>query len=147
MGIPLKKLTKGDRLFLDKQGTQLFVLHPGRIEGSTNENSLATWLTFGSTSFLFTADIKKKQQRAIIENFPVVKEADCVQVPHHGGKVSTKFADFLGPKVYIVSTGKNKWDKPFFKELAKLQGDIYRTDVSGTIVVESDGKTVQVIKE
>ncbi len=123
------------------------ILHPADLNGSANRNSIVSWLTFGRTSFLFTADIQGPQQKQIMELFPEIRSADAIQVPHHGGRISRKFAAYLGKKIFIVSTGKNKYNKPFARELEKLQGRILRTDRQGTIVLESDGKKVRVVHE
>ena len=48
------------------------------------------------------------------------------------------------PQIFIISTGPNKWDIPRDNELQSLDGKLYRTDVHGTIILESDGLSVSV---
>ena len=79
--------------------------------------------------------------------FPEIIAADCIQIPHHGGKLSDNFIELAGEKVLIMSTGENKYGKPFEKEIAKIKGQVYRTDRHGTIVVESNGYNLKVSHE
>lgn len=145
--VPMTVVRRGDEILVGTKDVRIQILHPADLSGSTNQNSVVTWLTFGETSFLFTADIKKSQQKEIMALFPEIQSADCVQVPHHGGKISRKFAEFLGNKIFVISTGENEYEKPYEQELEKLEGEIFRTDQHGAIVLESDGSTVRLLRE
>ena len=72
------------------------------------------------------------------------EDAQVVQIPHHGGKISEEFRDSFQNKIFIVSTGENDWGFPWPGELEKLKGRIYRTDKVGTVVVQTDGREVEV---
>ncbi|MFH1478524.1 MAG: MBL fold metallo-hydrolase [Candidatus Omnitrophota bacterium] len=145
--IPTKVLKRGDTLFSDQKDIKLEILNPKGLSGKANENSIVSYFTFKDTSFLFTSDIQVGQQLVLITSFPYIKLANVVQVPHHGGFITDEFAGFFVDKIFIVSSGENKFHKPYQKELDKLIGFVLRTDVLGTIVLESDGENVKVVNE
>jgi len=124
----------------------LEILHPEELSSDTNGNSLVLWLGFGETHFLFTADIGEKEQAEIILKNSFIKQADCVQIPHHGGPVHDQFAAYFEKAIFVMSTGKNQWGLPHESDLEKLTGEVFRTDRDGTIVLESDGRKVSVLQ-
>ena len=147
-------LRRGDEIDFAANDAYLKVLHPPDLSSSANENSIVTWLKFGQTSFLFTGDIQEPQQAQLIELFPEIKTADCIQIPHHGGIVSEQFVSFFDnvqvekqERFFVISTGKNDYNKPFLERLRQVQGNILRTDQMGTITLESDGRKVRVVHE
>lgn len=146
--IPVAVLKQDDRVPLDLEDAEITVLHPPAIDGSINENAIVLWLTYGETAFLLTADIQPEQQEAVLDRYPQIMSADVVLVPHHGGKISERFARAFGPEtIFVVSTGENPYGKPFADELNKLKGRIYRTDIHGVLVVSSDGTSLTVTHE
>jgi len=147
-GIEPVVIREGMELYPDDKNVFIKILHPQKIEGSTNENAIVTWLVYGKTSFLFMSDIQVKQQERIIELFPEIQAADCIQVPHHGGRVSDSFVALSKDRILIVSTGKNYRgeEKPIAAEISKLQGNLlYRTDKMGDITLVSNGRKVSLI--
>lgn len=122
----------------------LKILHPDRLDASANANSIVSWLNYKDIDVLFTGDIEPKQQDQLIERYEELKNADCIQVPHHGGPISEQFIQAFQDKIFIVSTGKNRWGIPDEENLKRLRGEVYRTDVHGTITLESDGKNLNV---
>ena len=146
--IPVAALKEGDELVLAGGEVRFLVLHPSALEGEINENAVVFWVTFNETSFLLTSDIQQPQQEAILARYPQVKSADIIQVPHHGGRISDRFAEsFRDDALLIVSTGTNEYGKPFVEELDKLKGKVLRTDLHGSIVLKSDGRHVRVVNE
>jgi len=144
--IPIRIVKRVEHIRPATKNVGVQILHPNNLSGAANENSIVIWITFDKISFLLTSDIQQPQQKEIIEFYPEIRSADVVQIPHHGGNINMKFAETLGNRIFIVSTGENKYGKPHQKELEKLQGKTLRTDVHGTIVFESDGKRVQLLK-
>lgn len=144
--IPIRVLKKDDVLDIGVPGMNLSILHPGQLSDDVNANSIVSWLTYGQTAFLFTSDIGENVQDNLLRDFPGIKTADCVQIPHHGGNVSDRFAGYFLSPLYIVSTGANPWGKPIHESLQKLKDQILRTDQAGTIVIESDGQRVKVLE-
>ena len=85
----------------------------------------------------------------ILRAFPSLK-TDVLKIGHHGSKSSTS-EDFLRavtPRIAVIScAAENRYGHPS-AEVIKLLTDfgvaIYRTDLSGTIVIGSDGKTLNI---
>jgi len=148
LGIPVTVLKEGDELTLGGGAVRCSILHPSDLDGAANENALVLWIVFKETSILLTSDIQVPQQEKLIARYPQVKSADVVQIPHHGGRISDKFAEGFGDDtVFIVSTGENAYGKPLVEELEKLKGKVLRTDLQGTIIIESAGGRVEVVHE
>ena len=147
-GIPVHRIHKGAQLTPGiPEDIAVKVLHPERtIADSVNGDSMVIQLCHGKTSFLFTADILPAQQDALITQFgDTLRTVGCVKVPHHGGPLSEQFADFFAGALMVICVGDNKWEAPPKEDLMKLQGTVLRTDHNGTVVVESDGKTLTLV--
>lgn len=142
---PVEVVGEGRTLFFPELSFKMEILHPSQLRGSVNANSLVVWLEYGRTSILLTGDIEEREQTALLERHEKVRAADCVQVPHHGGPLSEEFVHAFSKAVFVVSTGLNPWKLPRPEDLHRIPGKVYRTDRSGTIVIESDGNTVRVI--
>lgn len=143
--IPIDVLMAGRQVDLSSGAVIMEILHPRGLTGSANDNSMVAWLKYQKTSILFLADIESARQEALIHEFEEIQEADCIKVPHHGGPLSEAFGRAFTDKIFIISTGPNPWGLPRTEDLQKLKGTIYRTDLEGTIVVESDGAAVRVV--
>ncbi len=139
-------LKAGDIISTDNPDLSIQILNPSGLLGSPNENSIVTYVRFGKTSFLFTADITQKQFGDIITLHPETKNSDVLQIPHHGDTLSDDATSLLKNKFFVISTGKNRWGIPKKSDLDKLNGKILRTDKDGIITLESDGDSVSIIK-
>ena len=79
--------------------------------------------------------------------------ADIYKVSHHGGRDgnSQAYLDEINPRYAVISVGEdNKYGHPkseILKRLSKMNCEVYRTDLHGNIVFESDGKNISVIVE
>lgn len=117
---------------------------------STNNTSIVLKLTYGNTSFLFTGDAEREEEKDIIERgFDL--SADVLKVGHHGSSTSTSYT-FLRevmPEYAVISCGKgNSYGHPHEETLSRLKDadvKVYRTDMQGDIKAVSDGETVTVI--
>lgn len=115
--------------------------------------SLIVLVTYGSTTFLFTGDMKYQTEDKISDkysdNFPVT----LLKVAHHGAENSTeyRFVRTTNPKYAIISVGaENRYGHPTEKVLSVLEQakvKTYRTDLCGTITVTSDGKELTINSE
>lgn len=112
-----------------------------------NNSSIVLRLDFGNTSYLFTGDMEKDVEETILSKDIQV---DVLKVGHHGSSTSTttKFLDKVNPKYAIICVGEgNSYGHPHKEILDRLNKkniQIYRTDISGTIVVTSDGEEIKV---
>ena len=143
--VPAEILARGQKLEQLPDSVTVEALNPPDLNGGANDNSLALWLKHGKVSVLFLADIGPGRQDALLAAFPQIRQADCVLIPHHGGPLSDAFIEAFQGKLFIVSTGPNRWGLPREDQLKELNGTVYRTDRNGTIVVESDGNALNVV--
>lgn len=111
-----------------------------------NNNSIVIKLTYGDNRFLFTGDAEKAEEDSIWTNI----KCDVLKIGHHGSNSSTS-ANFLKktePTHAVISCGMhNSYGHPtdaVLKRLADRNIKTYRTDLQGTIVMTSDGKTITV---
>ena len=117
-----------------------------------NSLSIVLKITYGQTSFLFTADAGRDTEKDILA---AGYDIDCtvLKVGHHGSEYSTTypFLREIMPEYAVISVGKdNDYGHPTDAVLSKLRDadvSVYRTDLNGTIVCKSDGKTVTIIPD
>ncbi|GAW92474.1 MBL fold metallo-hydrolase [Calderihabitans maritimus] len=130
------------------QGVEaVFVAPNSSSYDDLNNYSAVLKLTYGSTSFLFTGDAEAQSEGEMLRAGYNLR-ADVLKVGHHGSSSSTTpaFLKAVSPKYAVISVGRNnKYGHPHFETLAKLSEagvQVFRTDLQGTIVATSDGKTV-----
>ncbi len=133
--IPFVTVKRGDFISNLPPEMTIAVLHPDKLEYSTNGNSIVLWITYKTRKILLTADIEPLQQDDILIHFPEVLNADLVQIPHHGGELSRNFIEAFRDKTVFVSTGKNDYGLPLEEYLKQFQGKIYRTDLEGHLTI------------
>ncbi|MGB4589405.1 MAG: ComEC/Rec2 family competence protein [Clostridiaceae bacterium] len=149
--------TKSVEVYTAKSGVVIFEEGALRIEivaptsdtySDLNNYSAVIRLTYGENSFLFTGDAEVDSEEQISQNL----EADVLKVGHHGSDSSTSrdFLNRVNPKYAVISVGEgNKYDHPSPSVISKLEEagvEIYRTDLLGTIVFQSDGHNISIQK-
>ena len=121
---------------------------PLEDHNNVNDDSLVMRLTYGDTSFLFTGDMTAKAEKELIEDGENVK-CDVLKVGHHGSSGSScyQFLHEAEPKIAVISCGRdNDYGHPHEETLGRLKDagvTVYRTDELGSIVIFSDGITVE----
>ena len=134
-------------------GVGLMVLNPrpGLLFEDENNNSVAMRLTYGEVSFLLAADMEREAEDRLVESGEELAST-VLKVGHHGSRTSTsaKFLGAVNPSVAIASAGvDNPYGHPAPEVMERLEaavgnGNVYRTDLHGSIEVMSDGATVWV---
>lgn len=145
--VPVQKAERGLVIQHPAFPVMLEILHPSELSGNLNDDSIVMRLRHKKVSFLFTGDIGPAVQDQLIEDHPDLKTANGVQIPHHGGAVSGKFAEVFKNKLLVISTGENKWGLPRQEDLKRLKGQLSRTDTDGTVVLESNGRELYLLIE
>jgi len=116
---------------------------------SLNNYSAVIKITYKDKSFLFMGDAEKLSEEEISANVKAIK-ADVIKIGHHGSNSSTsnEFLSKVSPSYAIISVGKdNDYGHPHdevINLLNKSNIKVYRTDVSGTIIIKSDGYNIDV---
>ena len=127
----------------------LQVLHPHKLTGDANEDSLVLQLTYQDVSFLFTGDIGEEAEHELL-GMECLADIDILKVAHHGSQYSssTGFLDVVQPEIAIYSAGVgNSYGHPHddaISRLAASDAQVYGTDQCGTIVVSTDGASYSV---
>lgn len=127
------------------------ILYVGNDKNDLNDTSIVMKITYYNNSFLFTGDISSEVEKKILNKD---LKSDVLKVAHHGSDYSStdKFLDLVDPKYAVISVGENNiYKHPSNSTLLKLNDrniKIYRTDTSGTIIMNSDGNdiTIKTIK-
>ncbi|MDG1483077.1 MAG: helix-hairpin-helix domain-containing protein [Myxococcota bacterium] len=116
-----------------------------------NSNSVITRLTHGSQCFLFTGDAEEPTEALLLQRG--IEPCNVLKVAHHGSAHSTtdRWLAAIQPEIALISVGEgNRYKHPAPDTVARLTAagaDIYRTDLHGTIHLESDGETVTITTE
>ncbi|HEY8890443.1 MAG TPA: ComEC/Rec2 family competence protein [Clostridium sp.] len=112
-----------------------------------NNYSCVIKVSYKNSTYLFTGDIETEAEQEILSAGYDLK-ADVLKVGHHGSKTSTsqEFLNKVAPKIAVISCGfYNTYGHPAkvtLDKLKKINCIIYRTDFDGTIILTSDGITI-----
>ncbi len=142
---------RGDMLQLDD--VTLTVLWPGErllrgTRSDLNSNSVVLRVDHGGDCLLLTGDAEEVTEARLLREG--LETCEVLKVAHHGSRHSTSEAwlDALQPEIALISVGRdNRYDHPGAETMARLEAAevaIYRTDLTGTVQVTSDGQGWQV---
>lgn len=127
----------------------LRVLYAEDVRREENESSLILQLTYGEKSFIFMGDSEISSENVLLDKYPDLK-ADWIKVGHHGSNSSSSklFVNRLMPEFAAFSCGtSNPPDKEVLDRFQKIGCKISRTDIEGSLLFSSDGKTITVQTE
>jgi len=141
----------GDSIAMDSDTTILIVNPPqpiSAIEVPDNDHSIVVKVTYQRVSYLLTGDAESSAEARMISMYNC--SAYVLKVGHHGSS-SASSATFLRavmPHIAVISVGaNNSYGHPAPQTLARLaavNSMVYRTDKQGTIIVTTNGLTVDV---
>ncbi len=152
-GIPLLYLSQGQQIRLD-ENLVINVLHPDKSSGpaekmNANNQSVVLLIKYQQFSLVTCGDIEKETMEEVLkENH--IPPVTAVKVPHHGSRNSANpnFYKELYPNYAIISVGAgNNFGHPHQEIINLLQENkikILRTDQSGAILFDTDGKRLQI---
>ena len=131
-----------------------------------NNASAVLWLEYAGSGFMFLSDVGVEVQQRITQELnsegskivvdgKIFNLSPCIalEVSNHcaSGYVEPLLYDFIEPQAAIISVGKNAQACPSNAEIANVQlytnGNIYRTDVHGTITVTVNANGYKISKE
>ena len=150
--IPWQRVRPGDSLRVDEVTLMALAPDSSWVAGLSDANLASTVIVarVGSIRFLFTGDAEGPEEEWLLARDPGALAADVLKVGHHGSRTSTS-ARFLGavrPRLALVSVGAhNAYGHPSPDVLQALRdsgAQVLRTDRVGTIVVSTDGRTLEV---
>lgn len=117
----------------------------------SNDRSGMLKLVYGTTSFLFTGDAGVAVESDYVQRYNMNLRSDVLKLGHHGSRSSTseEFLTKVDPQMAIISAGvANKFHHPSKEILERLNNShisALRTDLSGAILLQSDGSKINSI--
>ena len=121
-------------------------------EESENDNSLVLVASGGGGKMLLTGDMEYDEENDLLAA-GVIPSCDVLKVGHHGSKTSSTeaFLNAVHPEIAVIEVGAdNSYGHPSQKVLDRLDAlgsRVYRTDISGNIVLTTDGDTIDAVTE
>jgi competence protein ComEC len=147
--IPLIIIERAQEIRLDNE-TVLKILYPrknlmGRDVKFLNNSSIVARLKYKNFTALFMGDAENPVEDEMIDSFENIG-ARVIKIGHHGSDTSSsdKFIRAVSPEAAIISAGaNNQFGLPSPRTIKRLEREnikIFRTDLSGTIKITSDGE-------
>jgi competence protein ComEC len=140
-----------DRLSID--GVNVIVRHPPipswERQRVRNDDSIVVELVWGAVSVVLTGDVGRDVERTMTPHFAPAA-LRVVKIPHHGSLTSSssEFIRILAPRVAVASAGRsNPFGHPARAVLDRYRSagaSVFRTDLDGAVVVETDGRSLEV---
>ena len=150
-GATWRTVVSGDREMFGP--AEIRVLHPPLPEWERqrvrNEDSVVLEVRLGSVSIVLAGDIGSESERAILRHLESGR-LTVLKAGHHGSATSStpEFVAALAPAAVIFSAGRdNRFGHPHPAVVARFQAmgtAVFRTDRDGAVIVETDGKVVEV---
>ncbi len=120
------------------------------IRKDINNDAVLVKLTYKKVSILFTGDIEKDAEGALVAAYGDALRSTIMKAAHHGSATSSTghFLDAVGPRVVIIPVGKdNPFRMPAKSVLRRLLSRgirVVRTDRSGAITIITDGEHIEI---
>lgn len=115
-----------------------------------NDNSFVLRLRYGARSVLFVGDAERAEEADLLAAHREHLRADVLKIGHHGSRTSSSaaFLEAVAPRAAILSCGvRNRFGHPHpntLRTLARAGTPTFRTDRDGSVIVTTDGVTLDV---
>lgn len=126
-----------------------FLAPVGNDYEELNNYSAVIRIEYGDNSFVFTGDAEDVSEREMLSGEQEL-DADVLKVGHHGSSSSSspEFLKAVSPQYAVIMCGTdNDYGHPHRETLKALDNagvKVYRTDLNGTIIMTSDGRSITV---
>ena len=116
-----------------------------------NDAARVLRLDLGRVAVLLASDVERPGERALVASGAPL-DAAVLKVPHHGSRTSSspELLDAVRPVIAIVSVGvRNAYGHPdagVLRRLGAAGADLYRTDRDGAVLMETDGRHIDVTR-
>jgi competence protein ComEC len=150
--IPWERVHPGDSLVVDEAVITELAPDSAWAAGLSDANLASTVLLVrvGQVRMLLTGDAEAPEEDWLLRHSPDALSADVLKVAHHGSATSTTpaFLAMVHPRLALVSVGAHNSyghpDREVIDRLAAASIPTLRTDLAGTVVVHTDGRTLEV---
>jgi len=132
---------------------ELQIIYPresllGKEVSNLNNSSIAAKLVYGQTKFLFAGDIELEVEQELLAG-GVDLGANVFKANHHGSNTSNsqEFLQAVQPEIVVIQVGDNDFGHPsrrVIKRLKRINAQVFRNDLDGTVKLISDGKEVNI---
>lgn len=147
--IPTIKAQAGNSLNLSSEISCNILAPNNPYYEDLNNYSIVMKIIYKNCKFLFMGDAQSESENEMLYNgFDL--NCNVIKIGHHGSKTSSSnnFLKEVSPNIAIISAGKNNdFGHPHKITLDKLNNikcKIYRTDLQGDIIIESNGIEISV---
>ncbi|MBI4548641.1 MAG: DNA internalization-related competence protein ComEC/Rec2 [Ignavibacteriae bacterium] len=137
------------------EGVRAYVTHPFQEflsnyadkQSNLNNQSLVLKIVYGKTSMLLSGDAEKEAEDQMVNVYGQFLKSDVLKAGHHGSITSSspRYVYEASPEIAVISVGvRNKFHHPSLVVLGRLRQAgcrTFRTDESGAIILESNGKS------
>ncbi|MCQ2465145.1 MAG: MBL fold metallo-hydrolase [Oscillospiraceae bacterium] len=130
--------------------SELVILAPLGEYENPNNCSVVSELVHEDNIFLFPGDAESESEAEMLSH-GVLDDIDVLKAGHHGSSTSSggEFLEIVKPEYAVVSCGTgNSYNHPsesVMQRFGKSGVQIFRTDLQGSIVAESDGKKISFV--
>ena len=131
----------------------LYVLAPFGDSKDTNESSIVVKLTCGEAAAIFTGDVGTTVEGHLVQKYGAHLDCQLYKAGHHGSSTSSceDFVAAMTPQWAVISCeAGNSYGHPHGETLTRLESygvTVYRTDLSGDVIFDCDGKNFIPINE
>ena len=113
-----------------------------------NNNSLVFILHYGAVRILFTGDIEDIAVKDLLSS-DLDLRSDLLLIPHHGGYLESMPAllEVADPAAAVIQVGNNSFGHPHPYTISALEKSgtaLYRNDLHGAIIAETDGTVLNI---
>jgi competence protein ComEC len=147
-----QRVHPGDSLVVD--GVRLHVLAPDsawmvRLK-DPNAGSVVVRAEYGAVRMLLMGDAERGEEERLVDAYGPELRADVLKVGHHGSNTSSTepFLALVRPRVALISVGAgNMYGHPsasVLRSLTAVGAAVMRTDLEGSIVCRTDGRTLEI---
>ena len=125
---------------------------PSKLFSDINNNSIVLKFDYNDITFLFSGDAEKEAENDMLKS-KLNLDATILKLGHHGSSSSSteRYLNAITPEVAIYMAGNgNPYGHPHkevLDRLGKMGVKVYGTDVNGSIVITTDGKSYSIETE
>ena len=150
-GCPVNEAEVGSEIHIGDAVAEIIAPNSDSYD-DVNNYSIALMVDHGRKSFLLTGDAESLSEHEMIGK-GYLHHVDVYKAGHHGSSSSSSKAllNEITPDAVVISCGAgNSYGHPadsVLKRISEYTKNIYRTDIDGSIVFESDGEKVRLMTE
>jgi competence protein ComEC len=121
-------------------------------EANPNANSMVLRIQHDSVRVLLSADIDRDREVRLVQQYGPRLQSQALKASHHASFSGngSEILKAVNPEIVVVTVGPSKWGYPSSETMKRLHEfcpTVLRTDSVGTVILQSDGKTIQVWTE